>query len=80
MFEQLRALRKEQGLTCEEMAEALGLETKSAYSKKENGNTKFSLDDAKKVSAILGKSIEDIFFTNEVSLEDTEQSRKGAGV
>ncbi|AXB81756.1 helix-turn-helix transcriptional regulator [Megasphaera hexanoica] len=73
MFERLKALRKEQGLTCEAMAEALGLETKSAYSKKENGSTKFSLDDAKKVSAILGKSIEDIFFTNEVSLEDTKK-------
>lgn len=48
MFERLKELRKEKDLTCEAMAEALGLETKSAYSKKENGNTKFSLDDAKK--------------------------------
>lgn len=74
MFERLRELRKEKGLTCEAMAEALGLETKSAYSKKENGNTKFSLDDAKKVSSILGKSIEDIFFTDEVSFEDTKRA------
>ena len=73
MFERLRALRKEKGLTCEDMAEVLGLETKSAYSKKENGSTKFSLDDAKKVSSILNKSIEDIFFADEVSLKDTKK-------
>lgn len=73
MFERLRALRKEKGLTCEDMAEVLGLETKSAYSKKENGSTKFSLDDAKKVSSILNKSIEDIFFADEVSFKDTKK-------
>lgn len=79
MFERLRALRKEKGLTCEDMAEVLGLETKSAYSKKENGSTKFSLDDAKKVSSILNKSIEDIFFTDKVSLKDTKNRAQGGG-
>lgn len=77
MFERLRALRKEKGLTCEDMAEVLGLETKSAYSKKENGSTKFSLDDAKKVSSILNKSIEDIFFADEVSFKDTKNRVQG---
>ncbi|WP_302297026.1 helix-turn-helix transcriptional regulator [Mitsuokella multacida] len=77
MFERLRFLRKEKGLTCEDMAELLGLDTKGAYSKKELGRTKFSLDDAKKISNALGKSIDDIFFTNEVSFKDTK-SRKPA--
>ena len=68
MFERLRPIRKAQGLTCEDMAKALGLATKSAYSKKELGHTKFSLDDAKKISDLLGKSVDEIFFEDEVSL------------
>ena len=62
MFERLRELRKEKGLTCEDMAKLLGLGTKAAYSKKELGRTKFSLEDARKISCILGKDIDDIFF------------------
>ncbi len=72
MFERLRELRKAKGLTCENMAELMGLETKGAYSKKELGQTKFSLEDARKVSIVLGYSVEDIFFENEVSLNDTK--------
>ena len=74
MFERLRELRKEKGLTCEDMAKLLGLDTKAAYSKKELGRTKFSLHDARKVSRVLGKSIDDIFFTNEASLKDTKRN------
>lgn len=74
MFERLRGLRKEKGLTCEDMARILGLDTKAAYSKKELGRTKFSLDDARKVSRVLGKSIDDIFFADEVSLKDTKRN------
>lgn len=74
MFERLRELRKAKGYTCEQMAEKMGLETKAAYSKKELGRTKFSLDDAKKVSDILGYSIDNIFFADEVSFEDTKDT------
>lgn len=74
MFERLRELRKRKGLTCEDMANCLGLDTKGAYSKKELGRTKFSLDDARKISRVLGKSIDDIFFANEVSSKDTKKN------
>lgn len=67
MFERLRAIRKERGLTCEDMAKVLGLETRAGYSKKELGQTAFSLKDAKKVSEVLGKSVDEIFFEDEVS-------------
>lgn len=67
MFENLRRLRTEAGITCEQMAEYMGLETKSAYSKKELGQTRFTLAEARKVSEILGKSIEDIFYADEAS-------------
>ncbi len=68
MFERLRELRQEHGLTCEDMSKVLGLETKAAYSKKELGRTKFTLAEAKQVSDVLGMRIEDIFFADEVSL------------
>ena len=68
MFEKLRELRQEHGLTCEDMSKVLGLETKAAYSKKELGRTKFTLAEAKQVSDVLGMRIEDIFFADEVSL------------
>lgn len=64
MYKKLRFLRKKKGYTCAEMANLMGLETKSAYSKKELGKTKISLDDAKKISLILGQDINDIFFAN----------------
>lgn len=67
MFERLREIRMSKGITCEMMAKALGLQTKSAYSKKELGRTPFSLADAKIISDTLGYSIEEIFFDNEVS-------------
>lgn len=67
MFERLRRLRQEHGLTCEDMAKALGLATKAAYSKKELGRTRFTLAEAKLVSDVLGLRIEDIFFADEVS-------------
>lgn len=72
MFERLRELRKAHGLTCDDMASLLGLATKAAYSKKERGSTKFSLEDAKKISDKFNMSIDEIFFENEVSLKDTK--------
>ncbi|KMO87206.1 XRE family transcriptional regulator [Megasphaera cerevisiae DSM 20462] len=72
MFERLKDLRRKKGLTCEQMAELMGLETKGGYNKKELGQTKFTLAEAKKVSDILGYTIENIFYANEVSLKDTK--------
>jgi putative transcriptional regulator len=73
MFERLRELRKAKGYTCEQMADKLGLK-KAAYSKKELGKIKFSLSDAKKVSEILGYSIDDIFFARSISFKDTKSA------
>lgn len=70
MFERLRYLRRERKLTCEDMARLLGLETKAAYSKKELGQTRFTLAEAKKIADHFNLGIEEIFFADEVSLED----------
>lgn len=57
----LRELRKTKGYTCEQMARGLGIQ-KAGYSKKERGDVAVSLADAKKISEMLGESIENIFF------------------
>ena len=67
MFSNLRRIRLEKDIPVERITESLGLETKAAYYKKETGNVKFSLDDAKKISELFHMSIEDIFFDDEVS-------------
>lgn len=54
----LRELRESKGFTQLEMAKMLGLKTVSAYSKKENGKTKISLQEAKTLSEKLDKPID----------------------
>lgn len=71
MFENLRKIRQAKGFTCENMAEQMGL-TKATYSKKERGQITMTLDDANKISNILGSSVDEIFFANKVSLKDTQ--------
>lgn len=72
MFERLRELRQAKGLTCEQIAEKMGL-TKATYNKKERGIITITLSDAKKIASILDHSIEDIFFAHEVSFTDTNK-------
>lgn len=67
MFERLREIRTQRGISAQTMADLLGLETEGAYYKKENGTTKFSLLEAKAVADYFGLPIETIFFTEELS-------------
>jgi putative transcriptional regulator len=62
--ERLKMLRRSKGYTCQAMAEKLGI-TKSTYNKKENGKMTISLCDAQKISKILERGIDDIFFTSD---------------
>ncbi|MCX7884564.1 MAG: helix-turn-helix domain-containing protein [Caloramator sp.] len=62
----LKLLRKEKGLTQQQMTELLGLRYKSHYNQIENGKYKISLDLAYKISKIFDKSIEEIFFDDKV--------------
>lgn len=76
MFEKLKQIRIERKIDYVKMAEIIGLETGAAYWKKESGKTKFSLEQAKKVSDFLELPIETIFFEDEVSEMETEESEK----
>lgn len=66
----LRMLREENGKTQEEMAKVLGI-SEPNYSKKESGQVKVSLLEAKIVSDYFGMTIEEIFFASEVSKTET---------
>lgn len=82
MYETLREYRKKKNISAVHMAKLLGLKTAAAYFKKENGTIKFSLEEARKISSYFNKSIEDVFFDNEVSemelseAEDETEERK----
>ena len=71
----LRALREENGVKQEEMAALLGI-SEPNYCKKESGTVKVSLLEAKKVSEFFGKSIEEIFFSQEVSKTETKEGEE----
>jgi len=62
MYKNLRVLRNNNSVSVEKLCEILGLATKAAYYKKENGNVKFTLVEAKKISDFFKISIDDIFF------------------
>ncbi|MDA3733611.1 helix-turn-helix transcriptional regulator [Niameybacter massiliensis] len=62
MFKNLKKTRISNGISCEKMAQILGLSTKSAYSKKENGFVKFTLLEAKEIANYFNDTIEHLFF------------------
>ena len=62
----LKVLRASLNLTQEEFASFINIPI-STYRKKENGNTNFTLEEAYKISKIANRSIEEFFFTNQVT-------------
>jgi len=61
MYEVLKKTREKSGYKQEELAKILGFKSKNAYSLKERGERKIYLEEAKKISHLLGKSIEELF-------------------
>ena len=62
MYQNLRELRLKNKIPINVFLKELGVETKSAYYKKETGLVPITLEEAKKIADILGLSIEAIFF------------------
>ena len=75
MFEKLRKIRQSKDIKAKEIAEKLGLKTEGAYYKKETGTVPFTLEEGRIISELFEMPIEEIFFTNELSLQD---NKKGA--
>lgn len=71
--EKLKEARKERGFSQEYMATELGFSGKSGYNMLENGNIQVSLERAKKISEILEKTIEELFFETEVQESKTKR-------
>lgn len=62
----LKAYRKLHDIKAQEMANLLGI-TLTTYCKKENGKNEFTLFECKKIADKLGKSVDEIFFSQEVT-------------
>lgn len=62
----LKAYRKLHDIKAKDMADLLGI-TLTTYCKKENGKNEFTLIECKKIADKLGKSVDDIFFSQEVT-------------
>ncbi|MEG1152307.1 MAG: helix-turn-helix transcriptional regulator [Oscillospiraceae bacterium] len=63
MFETLRNIRTQKGISADSMADILNLETRAAYYKKEAGSVKFTLVEAKIIADFFNKPIEEILLT-----------------
>lgn len=61
MYQFLRDTRKSKNISVIELTLALGLKTTGTYYKKEQGNVPITIEEAKKLSKILGVSIEKLF-------------------
>ena len=66
----VKELRESAGLKQEYMADLLKI-SPANYCKKENGTIKYSLPEAKIIADHFGKTIEEVFFAEEVSKIDT---------
>lgn len=62
----LKKIREQRNLTCLDVALALGLNTHSAYLKKEQGSIKISLQEALIIASLFDDSLENIFFPSDV--------------
>lgn len=71
MYEKLKQLREKQGYTIEDMANVIN-KSSCNYFKKENGDVKFSVNEAIKISKFLKRKVETIFSENELSENEKE--------
>lgn len=77
LYANLKKTREEFGYTQEEMAKKLGYSSKSSYNMKENGIRKVTVEEAYVISKLFNKTIEEIFFNEEVVILTTELKETG---
>ena len=77
IYAKLRKLRIKHGFTQDDMANKLGYNSKSTYNMKEKGTRKITVEEALKISKIFNKTIEEIFFDNEVVKKTTKLEETG---
>ena len=67
---QVRKFREALGYKQEEVSKFLGM-SPANYSKKEAGSVRFSIQEAQGLSRLFNETIDNIFFADEVSKNDT---------
>ncbi len=73
MYEKLKEIREKKGYSIEEMAQVIG-KSSCNYFKKENGDVKFSVNEAIKISRFLKCKVEKIFFKETLLENETKES------
>ena len=73
MYSKLKGILVEKNITQQELAQILKISV-SALNFKINGKSDFSVTEAKRVSNILGKTIEEIFIINEIKKMKTSKN------
>lgn len=68
----LKVLRYKNKLKQQDIAEKLGI-SETTYNRKENGNSEFTISEAKQISDILNVSINEIFFNDDVTKSITNE-------
>lgn len=71
MYEKLKTLREKKGYTIEDMAQLIN-KSPCNYFKKENGDVKFSVNEAIEISKFLKCKVETIFFKEDLSENEKE--------
>lgn len=66
MYEELKKIREAKGYTIDEMAQVIN-KSPCNYFKKENGDVKFSVNEALMISKFLKCKVEKIFFKQDLS-------------
>lgn len=72
MYNNLKKLRVNKKVTLLQMSKLLGYNSPNAYSRKEKGERKFTLDEAEKISKFFNLPIEEIFFNLKVPNKGTK--------
>lgn len=73
MYEKLKELREKKGYTIDDMAQVIG-KSPCNYFKKENGDVKFSVNEALIISKFLKRKVETIFFKTELSENENKEA------
>ena len=72
MYEKLKELREKKGYTIEDMAHVTN-KSPCNYFKKENGDVKFTVNEALEISNFLKTKVETIFFKEELSENEIKE-------
>lgn len=66
----LKEFRRTDGVKASTLARLIGLRTTASYYKKENGDVKFTVDEALLISSHFGRKVEEIFLPRNVPLKN----------